>query len=339
MSISNGEHAVVVLLNSSVSVSDLKIKLSEYENSQFFLPCDFYNMVVDFAIENTEQHSLEEFSQIAKNVLPLEYQQKVIDCWQNLLLKSGAESLKECYGKHKGKISDKWSSYLEVYDDVLSKYRADEISLLEIGVQNGGSLEIWNQFFPLAKILIGCDINPKCKELVYEQTNINIVVGDAGASDVSRQVRGLSPEFDIVIDDGSHVSSDCIKNLRNYYKYVKPGGVYILEDLHCSYWPEFEGGLTEPKSIINRLKEFVDYPSYEFWGHLPSNLEDKERKVGGVNADFRDIESISFFNSIVVIKKSKKPISLVGKRVVTGTQGLVTGDGYIKNNDMEINRR
>lgn len=339
MSISNGEYAALVLLNSATTVSDLKNKLIEYKKSQFFLPCELYEKLYEITSQGKGEHSLESFCQVVKGILPIDYQKLAIQYWQRLQRDSNLSSLREYYIQHKGKISDKWSSYLEIYDRVLSEYREHEISLLEIGVQNGGSIEIWNKYFPHAERLIGCDINPKCGELVYEQSNINIVVGDAGEVNISRQIRELCSTFDIIIDDGSHVSSDCIKNLFNYYKYVKPGGVYILEDLHCSYWREFEGGLQESKSIINRLKEFVDYPNYEFWGHIPSNLEEKQRKVGGKNADFRDIESISFFNSMVVIKKSKTPITLVGKRVITGTQGAVTGDEYIKNNGMEINRR
>lgn len=339
MSISKGEHAVFVLLNSATSVSDLKNKLVNYKKSQFFLPCELYEKLIEITSQSEGEYSLEIFGEAVSNVLPADYQKLANQYWRRLKCDSSLSSLRECYRQHKGKISDKWSSYLDVYDRVLSEYRDQAISLLEIGVQNGGSLEIWNKYFPHAERLIGCDINPKCGELVYEQSNINIVVGDAGEANVSKLIREQCPAFDIIIDDGSHVSSDCIKNLRNYYKYVKPGGVYILEDLHCSYWQEFEGGLKESKSIINRLKEFVDYPNYEFWGHIPSNLEEKEREIGGKNADFRDIESISFFNSMVVIRKSKTPITLVGKRVITGTQGAVTGDEYIKNNDMEINRR
>lgn len=62
------------------------------------------------------------------------------------------QTLKQLYALHTGKVSDKWSSYLDAYENILSKYRHKPINLLEVGVQNGGSLEIWAKYFPYAKI-------------------------------------------------------------------------------------------------------------------------------------------------------------------------------------------
>ena len=64
--------------------------------------------------------------------------------------------------KKTGKVSDKWDSYLPVYDRLFALRKDDAIDLLEIGVQNGGSLEIMSQFFINAKRLVGCDIDPRC---------------------------------------------------------------------------------------------------------------------------------------------------------------------------------
>ena len=72
------------------------------------------------------------------------------------------KSLFELYREHQGKVSDKWSIYLSEYDRLFSIYRDQPIRMLEIGVQNGGSLEIWSKYFPDAHVLVGCDINPDC---------------------------------------------------------------------------------------------------------------------------------------------------------------------------------
>ena len=53
--------------------------------------------------------------------------------------------------EHKGKISDKWNLYLDIYERIFCSLRNKPISLLEIGIQNGGSLEIWASYFSLAK--------------------------------------------------------------------------------------------------------------------------------------------------------------------------------------------
>ena len=57
------------------------------------------------------------------------------------------KSLKDLYKNHSGKVSDKWTIYLEQYDEKLKKYQDLPIKLLEIGVLNGGSLEIFSKYF------------------------------------------------------------------------------------------------------------------------------------------------------------------------------------------------
>lgn len=65
------------------------------------------------------------------------------------------KTLQQLYQEHHGKVSDKWSLYLAEYDRLLSPYRERAVNLLEIGIQNGGSLEIWTRFFAHAHRVIG----------------------------------------------------------------------------------------------------------------------------------------------------------------------------------------
>ncbi|MSE14260.1 hypothetical protein GKC49_03600 [Pantoea agglomerans] len=61
------------------------------------------------------------------------------------------KNLKELYQEHHGKSSDKWDIYLEIYHNILSGQQKTLKNLLEIGVQNGGSLEIWSKYFQMLK--------------------------------------------------------------------------------------------------------------------------------------------------------------------------------------------
>ena len=81
------------------------------------------------------------------------------------------KTLRELYAEHAGKVSDKWALYLREYDRLFNDYRHQPIRLLEIGVQNGGSLEIWDQYFSNAVCLLGCDINPDCSKLQYVKSS------------------------------------------------------------------------------------------------------------------------------------------------------------------------
>ena len=66
--------------------------------------------------------------------------------------------LKDLYQKHSGKVSQKWSIYLNQYEEKLNHYKKLPIKLLEIGIENGGSLEIYSKYFPNAEIILGCDL-------------------------------------------------------------------------------------------------------------------------------------------------------------------------------------
>ncbi len=61
------------------------------------------------------------------------------------------KSLEQTRLEHNGKVSDKWELYVNEYDRIFSPYRDRPLNLLEIGIQNGGSLEIWPTYFPYAQ--------------------------------------------------------------------------------------------------------------------------------------------------------------------------------------------
>jgi hypothetical protein len=74
--------------------------------------------------------------------------------------------LKQIFLNHTEKMSDKWTLYINEWDRIFTPYRDLPINLFEIGIQNGGSLEIWAKYFTNAKSIIGCDIDEKCRELL-----------------------------------------------------------------------------------------------------------------------------------------------------------------------------
>ena len=211
------------------------------------------------------------------------------------------KSLSELYSTHQGKVSDKWGIYLPTYDRLFSPYRAQPVRLLEVGVQNGGSLEIWSKYFVQAQKLIGCDINPACSALQYEDPRVAIVVGDANTDAAEHQITSHAQQFDIVIDDGSHRSSDIIKTFVRYFPKVVDGGIFVAEDLHCSYWQEFEGGLHDPYSSMSFFKLLADVVNHEHWG-TPQKRVDltqgiQKRYVVTLNEEILScIHSVEFVN-------------------------------------------
>ena len=238
------------------------------------------------------------------------------------------KSLANFYKEHKGKVSDKWSLYIDTYEEIFMPYRELPIALLEIGIQNGGSLEIWEKFFPKFEKIIGCDIDPKCALLVYENKNIHVVAGDANSEESKEKILQISNCFEIVIDDGSHFSSDIVKSFFLYFPKIKEGGIFIAEDLHCSYWMQFEGGLYHPHSSLNFFKKLADIVNYEHWGINKSRADFLKSFFSKYDCSIDEetlsqIHSVEFINSICVVKKSSVKKNLLGLRIVAGSQDIV----------------
>lgn len=238
------------------------------------------------------------------------------------------KSLKQLYEEHQGKVTDKWFIYLVEYDRIFSAYRDSSIRLLEIGVQNGGSLDIWSQYFPNALHLIGCDINPACVKLSYVDPRINLIISDANTDNAEKAILSITPKFDVIIDDGSHSSSDIIKSFSRYWPHLSDGGVFVAEDLHCSYWQEYEGGLYDPFSSMTFFKYLADIVNYEHWGILSKRndiLAGMALKYGFAfdEESLKHIHSIEFINSVCIVRKKQINNNILGSRIIVGTDEAV----------------
>ena len=84
--------------------------------------------------------------------------------------------------------------------------------------------------------------------------------GDQGdAQFLNSMARELGP-FDIIIDDGSHMSHHIIASLNALFPHVRPGGMYVVEDLATAYWPTW-GGDPDPSAqykSITMIKDLLD---------------------------------------------------------------------------------
>lgn len=242
---------------------------------------------------------------------------------------SAKTRLEYLYRKKSGKVSTKWNSYFEIYERHLDKFKNDELSLLEIGVQNGGSLDIWAEYFRNAKNLVGCDINPKVSELKYEDNRIKVIGMAATNPEAYANIINIEPNgYDIIIDDGSHRSMDTLSNFINYFDVLKPGGLFIIEDMHCAYWEEYGGGFFNELSISNFMKKILDLINIEHCRNdFDSNKLFKSFFIGSQVPKFltdNSIYSISAYNSIYIIEKSsEKSLPLLGEVVIVGDVALI----------------
>ncbi|AJE22092.1 O-methyltransferase I [Azotobacter chroococcum NCIMB 8003] len=235
-------------------------------------------------------------------------------------------TLKDHYVEHEGLLSDKWDIYLSEYERLFRSQRQTPVTILEIGVQNGGSLEIWGKYFPNASTIIGCDINPRCENITYTSDKTHLVIGDINQPQTLEKIFSITQEFDLVIDDGSHTSSDIIGTFCNFFPRLKHGGLYIAEDLHCSYWEDYEGGLHHPRSSMAFFKALADVLNFEHWGIEHSRV--KLLQAFGISAPLgevvlAEIHSIEFVNSMCIITKHPAASNRLGKRYIAGKSALV----------------
>lgn len=231
-------------------------------------------------------------------------------------------TLSELYKNHRGKVSDKWSIYLDEYQRLLYPFQDKEVRLLEIGVQNGGSLEIWGKFFSNAKKIVGCDIDPRCLELSYPESHIQVIVGDiCSVTTAQEALAACSGAIDIVIDDGSHTSEDIIATFFNLFGHLEEGGIYIAEDLHCSYWPGFQGGLHHGNSSIAFFKKLIDILNFEHWEENKTRCAyiSETTPIGAEHEELLStIHSVEFINSLCVIRKRPLISNTLGPRIISG---------------------
>jgi hypothetical protein len=235
--------------------------------------------------------------------------------------------LTQIFESNAGKYSDKWESYLEIYWELFSSVSLMDSDLLEIGVQNGGSLEIWAKFFPNTKNIIGLDVHPNCEELVFKDPRIKVFVEDASDPKGAKLVQQTSSNLGVVIDDGSHMSSDVISSFLLFFPQLKPGGIYVIEDLHTSYWSDWQGGLSHPQSSMQFLKLLADVLNYDHWGI-------KARKIDlfkgipvvrelGTEDTFSSIDSVMFMDSVCVVRKKVSSKKDLGPRIGSGSEAFV----------------
>lgn len=208
---------------------------------------------------------------------------------------------------HFGPVLNKWRHYFEIYDRHFAPLRGRDITLLEIGIAGGGSLDLWRRYFgPRAKI-IGVDINPDCRR--FETPGTRVVIGSQNDPAFLAKLAAEHGPFDIVIDDGSHVIEHQLTTFRALFGHIRDDGIYSCEDICTSYWPEeFGGGVRKPGTYVEFAKEWIDELNAWFW------RDGVEAEPG---AFARAVHGIHFYPALVIIEKRpmQAPIHIpVGQR-------------------------
>lgn len=203
---------------------------------------------------------------------------------------SGSGFLHRYFLNNGGRHLHKWLHYFDIYERHFERFRERPMTMLEIGVQGGGSLDMWQAYFHPDSRIVGIDIDPRCAEHAHD--NVSVHIGSQDDPDFLTGVADQYGEFDIVLDDGSHVNSHVITSFETLYSRVSSNGVYFIEDMHTSYWPKFGGGLRAEGTFIEYAKQKIDELNAV---HVREEFETTDLT--------RTTESISFYDSVVVFEK------------------------------------
>jgi hypothetical protein len=201
-------------------------------------------------------------------------------------------SVAGAFFENRGRPVDKWHHYLDIYDRHFSQFKERPIFFLEIGVCDGGSLDMWRRYFGDQAVIVGIDIDEQCAKRVDAPNVVRI-----GSQDDLKFLQGIISEFgnpDVVLDDGSHLGAHQRASFDALFDVVKNDGLYVIEDLHTSYWTGWEGGFRRRNTGIEFVKQMID--DVHGWYH--------KRPKGVVSGDM--VGGVHLYDSIVVIEKTKR---------------------------------
>ncbi len=214
------------------------------------------------------------------------------------------------YLQHRNtRVMHKWDHYFEVYERYLAGIRRSNPIILEIGVELGGSLEMWRDYFGPASRIYGIDINPTAKR--HEDVATKVFIGDQQDRAFLRSVLHEIGTPDVVIDDGGHTANQQITSFEELYTGLSESGVYIVEDTHTSLWRGHFIDRQDQQSFLQFACALTAHLME--WSGKPENFQvlgtdQNESPADTVSPFCRSTKAICFFDSMVVFERGRRRV-------------------------------
>lgn len=207
--------------------------------------------------------------------------------------------------------SSKFHNYTKIYADYFANKQKEPLKFVEIGIYKGDSMAMWQRYFPNAELHFLDVTFDRLNKSPGIKTHLHLVNQEDERA-LIQFAEAVGGNFDIIIDDGGHTMNQQLVSFKTLFPYLKSGGLYIIEDLHTSYWQPYGGSgyhgspKSNPYTTSEFLKQLVDDVNY--WGAY-SGCADKEKmpleEKQKLSSYKKDIYSMHFYDSLCVIIKNQ----------------------------------
>ena len=199
------------------------------------------------------------------------------------------------------------TNFDRIYPEYLEKYRTKKFRMLEIGLDTGSGSLLWKEYFPCAELYgleydaskTGSDGARIITAILGDQSNQTFLETDFLA-------KADGKPFDVIVDDGGHHYEHQVTSYKVLFdKALKPGGLYLMEDIETSYHKTgslmygraiTRGGQSETKTVINQFKQLVDVVNKKFF--------DNSFTVFGPVDHW--IATVGFMSNLIILTKKDK---------------------------------
>ena len=185
--------------------------------------------------------------------------------------------------------------YAKIYEKYLKEHKQKNLNIIELGSFYGNASAAFYFYFKNSQIY-SADINPDMY-LYRSKRLVNFFTDTSSRASIEKNILTKNIQFDLIVEDASHMLKDQIISLFILFKSLKSGGFFIVEEID---FPEKREDMRvgqefpDLKTILNKIINKENFNS--------KYINENEKKYFLQNFD-----TIKFYtgniNEIAIIKK------------------------------------